>query len=113
MEFLAVVNEVACVSRVLLDDKPLDCDARVYHQSHGQSVSVIAVFADQQLGGSLGASFGCAAQFGRSGKKGSSLGRQIVLHRVHENVTHLTFERPIVVSRAELQVACQVRRRAA
>ena len=55
MEFLPILEEIACVSRVLLNDKPFDRDARVDHQSHCRSVSVIAVFADQLLGGSLGA----------------------------------------------------------
>ena len=55
MEFLPTVDEVACVCRVLLDDQPFDRDARVDHQSHCRSVSVVAVFAYQLLGGSLGA----------------------------------------------------------
>ena len=73
MEFL-VVEKAAGVSRVLLDDQPFDRDARVDYQSHCRSVSMVAVFADQKLGGSLGAPLGCAVEFGRSGKEGGSLG---------------------------------------
>ena len=48
------------------------------------------------------------AHFGRPGKKGSSLGRQIAPNSVHENVTHLAFERPVVANCPKLQVAYHV-----
>lgn len=47
-------------------------------------------------------------EFCRSCEKGGSLGGQVVIHRVHEDVTHLTFERPVVASRAKLQVAYDI-----
>ena len=102
MEVTVAFQEVARIVRPFLDDKPFDRDTRVYHHSHRRSVPVVAVFADQKLGGSLGSPFRSGAQFGRSSEKGASLAMQIIRHRIHENVTHLTFERPIVASRSGL-----------
>ena len=54
VEFLPTEEEIACVSRILLYNEPLDRDTRIDHQSHCRSVSVVAVFADELLGGGLG-----------------------------------------------------------
>ena len=79
--------------------------AEIGDPPHQFQISAIMVFADQQLGGSLWASPGLAAQFGCSGKKGSSPCREIVIHFVHQNATHLAFERPIIASGTKLRVA--------